>query len=114
MKRIAIVLAAAFAAPAFAQEPAPAPASDTVAAILAKGMKIAVADMEFDLAFNPDGTYADAASGEGGRYRVDGKKLCMTPDALGTELCNDYPDGKKAGEMFELMSDFGPLTVTMK
>jgi hypothetical protein len=112
MKRTIIALAALLAAPALAQTPA-APPSDTVTTIMAKGMKIAVADMEFDLVFKPDGTYADP-SGMGGKYRVDGKKLCMTPDALGTELCNDYPDGKKTGDSFELASDFGPLTVTMK
>jgi len=112
MKRAIIALGLVFAiAPAFAQTPAKP--SDTVASIIAKGMKIAVADMEFDLAFKADGTYGDP-SGMGGKYRTDGKKLCMTPDALGMELCNDYPDGKKSGDKFELTSDFGPMTVTMK
>jgi hypothetical protein len=112
MKRAIIALSLALAtAPAFAQTPAPP--SDTVAGIVAKGMKIAVMDMEFDLAFKADGTYADP-SGMGGKYRVDGKKLCLTPDAFGMELCNDYPDGKKTGDKFEITSDFGPMTVTMK
>jgi hypothetical protein len=101
------------AAPVFAQTPAGAPPSDTVKLIVEKGMKLAVADMEFDLAFKPDGSYGDP-TGQGGKYRVDGKKLCMTPDAIGQELCNDYPDGKKSGDKFELTSDFGPLTVTVK
>ena len=116
MRLTTLALAALLAAPAFAQETpaAPAPLSDTVKMIVEKGMKIAVGDMEFDLSFKPDGVYVDAGSGEGGKYRVDGKKLCMTPDALGQELCNDYPDGKKTGDKFELTSDFGPLTVTMK
>ena len=101
------------AAPAFAQTPAGGPPSDTVKLIVEKGMKLAVADMEFDLAFKADGSYGDP-SGQGGKYRIDGKKLCMTPDALGQELCNDYPDGKKSGDKFDLTTDFGPMTVTVK
>jgi hypothetical protein len=101
------------AAPGFAQTPAGAPPSDTVKLIVEKGMKLAVADMELDLAFKADGSYADP-TGQGGKFRTDGKKLCMTPDALGQELCNDYPDGKKTGDKFDLPTDFGPMTVTVK
>jgi hypothetical protein len=109
-----VVLAApAFATPAFAQAPAGEPPSDTVKLIVEKGMKLAVADMEFDLTFKTDGSYADP-TGQGGKYRTDGKKLCMTPDAFGQEFCNDYPDGKKSGDRFEIVSDFGPMNVTVK
>lgn len=101
------------AAPVFAQTPAGAPPSDTVKLIVEKGMKLAVADMEFDLAFKADGSYGDP-SGQGGKYRIDGKTLCMTPDAFGQELCNEYPDGKKSGDKFDLTTDFGPMTVTVK
>jgi hypothetical protein len=101
------------AAPVFAQTPAGAPPSDTVKLIVEKGMKLAVADMEFDLTFKTDGSYADP-TGQGGKYRTDGKKLCMTPDAFGQEFCNDYPDSKKSGDKFEIVSDFGPMTVTVK
>ncbi len=105
---VAAGMLAAVAAPAFAQE------SDTIKLILANGNKLSVMGMEFSFAYKSDGTYSDAASGMGGKYRVDGKKLCLTPEALGQELCSEYPDGKKSGDTFDVQSDFGPLTITIK
>jgi|SRR6185295_4012926 len=112
MKRIlpALGLALALAAPALAQAVAP---TDTIKLIVEKGNKLSVMDMEFDFTYKADGTYADV-SGMGGKYRVDGNKLCLTPDALGQELCSEYPDGKKSGDKFDVQSDFGPLTITIK
>ncbi len=95
------------AAPAFAQD------SDTIKTIVEKGSKLEVMDMAFEFTYKADGTYADN-QGTGGKYRVDGKKLCLTPDALGQELCSEYPDGKKSGDSFEITSDFGPMKVTIK
>jgi hypothetical protein len=110
MKLLKLAIAAGLmlaAAPAFADE------SVTIKTILEKGAKLSVMGMEFDLAYKPDGTYADP-SGMGGKYRVDGKKLCLTPDALGQELCSEYPDDKKSGDSFEIQSDFGPILITIK
>jgi hypothetical protein len=112
MKALKFIVAAsmlvAVAAPAFAQD------SDTIKLIIAKGNKLAVMGMEFNFVYKADGTYSDAASGMGGKYRIDGKKLCITPEALGQELCSEYPDGKKSGDTFDVQSDFGPLTITIK
>lgn len=103
------------AAPAFAQEaPAPAAPSDTVKVALEKGTKIDAQGMIYEQTYKPDGTYTGAADGDGGKYRADGKKLCLTPDALGQELCLEYPDGKKSGDSFEVQSDFGALMVSIK
>lgn|SRR5690606_15715132 len=113
MKMLKTAIAAAMtmcAAPALAQEAAPA--SDTVKAVIEKGSKLSVMDMEFVLTYKADGTYTDD-QGSGGKYRVDGKKLCLTPDAIGQELCSEYPDGKTSGDKFEIQSDFGPMTVTV-
>jgi hypothetical protein len=108
MKRAIIALGIVLlAAPAFAQE------SDTIKTIITNGSKLAVMGMEFEFAYKADGTYTDN-QGTGGKYRVDGKKLCLTPDAIGQELCSDYPDGKKSGDSFDIQSDFGPMTVTIK
>ena len=101
------------AGPAFAQAPAPAPASDTVKTIIEKGSVLSVMDMEFVLTYKPDGTYT-SADGQGGKYRADGKKLCLTPDAIGQELCSEYPDGKTSGDKFEIQSDFGPMMVAIR
>jgi hypothetical protein len=111
MKAMKFVLAAgvlsAFATPALAQE------SDTIKLIIANGNKLSVMGMELELSYKADGTYS-VASDQGGKYRVDGKKLCLTPDAIGQELCSEYPDGKKSGDSFDIQSDFGPLTITIK
>jgi len=105
------------AVPVLAQTPAPAPgapASDTVKEIIAKGSKIDVGGAVYEQAYKPDGSYTGAAEDQSGKYRVDGKKLCLTPDALGQELCNEHPDGKKSGDTYEITSDFGPMSFTIK
>ena len=109
MKSLKLVIAAAVitcAAPAYADD------SDTIKAIIEKGSTLSVMDMEFVLTYKPDGTYTDN-QGSGGKYRADGNKLCLTPDAVGQELCSDYPEGKKSGDKFEIQSDFGPMLVTI-
>lgn len=110
MKIFKLALAAGFLAMAAA--PAVAEDSDTIKTIIEKGNKLAVMDMEFTFTYKADGTYSDP-SGQGGKYRVDGKKLCLTPDAIGQELCSEYPDGKKSGDKFDVQSDFGPLSITI-
>ena len=110
--RIALGIGLMLAAtPAFAQA---APPSDTVKNIIEKGSKIDVGGMVYEQTYKPDGTYTGASDDAGGKYRVDGKKLCLTPAALGQELCSEYPDGKKSGDSFEVQSDFGAMTITIK
>jgi hypothetical protein len=99
------------AAPALAQG---APPSETVKLAIEKGTKIDAQGMIYEQTYAPDGTYKGAQEGDAGKWRADGKKLCLTPEALGQELCLEYPDGKKAGDTFEVASDFGPLNVTIK
>jgi hypothetical protein len=100
------------AVPVIAQTPAPP--SDTVKEIIAKGSKIDVQGQVYEQTYKADGTYAGADASQNGKYRVDGKKLCLTPDALGQELCNEHPDGKKSGDTYEITSDFGPMNFTIK
>lgn len=123
MKTLKLTLAAAllavFAAPVLAQTPPAAPAApvappiDTIVALVEKGDVLDVMGMAYTLTYKPDGSYADD-QGSGGKWRADGAKLCITPDAIGQELCSDYPAGKKSGDKFEINSDFGPMTVTIK
>jgi hypothetical protein len=100
------------AAPVIAQTSAPA--SDTVKLAIEKGTKIDAGGMVYEQAYKPDGSYTGATDADTGKYRADGKKLCLTPDALGQEICIEYPDGKKSGESFEVTSDFGPMMVSIK
>ncbi|MDP3740146.1 MAG: hypothetical protein Q8R02_22365 [Hyphomonadaceae bacterium] len=111
---IAVAALAAFAAPVLAQTPAPAaPPIDTIVAIVEQGDVLDVMGMAYTLIYKPDGSYTDD-QGSGGKWRADGAKLCITPEAIGQELCSDYPAGKKSGDKFEITSDFGPMTVTIK
>jgi hypothetical protein len=111
LKLAAIASLMIAAAPALAQA---APPSETVKAIIAKGSKIDVGGQVYEQTYKADGTYSGASADQNGKWRADGKKLCMTPDALGQELCNEHPDGKKAGDTYEVQSDFGPLSFTIK
>ena len=114
---IAVAALATFAAPVLAQTPAPAapaaPPIDTIVAIVEKGDVLDVMGMPYTLTYKPDGSYTDD-QGSGGKWRADGAKLCITPDAIGQELCSEYPTGKKSGDKFEITSDFGPMTITIK
>src|SRR5690349_9484227 len=99
------------AAPALAQG---APPSDTVKLAIEKGTKIDAQGMVYEQTYAADGTYKGAEEGDTGKWRGDGKKLCITPAAIGQEICLELPDGKKAGDTFEVTSDFGALNLTIK
>jgi hypothetical protein len=103
MKHLTIALAATLlAAPAFAQTPAGAPASDSVKAVIEKGLIIDIMGMPVDMLFNKDGTFAAMQGAYPGKYRVDGKKVCLTSDAMPEESCIEVPDGKKSGDTFNM------------
>lgn len=113
VKTIALIAAAGLlAAPVLAQTPpAGAPPSDTVKEVIARGVMVNFGGMEVDFIYNADGTFAGAGGQFVGKYRVDGKKLCISSDMLPQEFCQEYPDGKKSGDTFDLTSDFGSSTV---
>ena len=114
MKLAPIMLAAAMlAAPAFAQEAA-AP-SDTVAAVVAKGVSMDVGGNVGDIEYKADGTFSGFDGMFSGTYKTNGNKLCITVEAFGMiDQCSEYPDGKKSGDTFELPSEMGPLKVTIR
>lgn len=103
MKAKLIVAAVAMlaATPALAQT-AGAPPSDSVKAILEKGLMIDIMGMPVDMIFNKDGTFAAMQGAYPGKYRVDGKKVCLTSDAMPEESCIEVPDGKKSGDTFNM------------
>ncbi len=114
MRTLKLAIAASLmlaAAPSLAQTPA-AP-NDTIQAIIAKGDALDVMGTVYTLTYSADGTYKDD-QGSGGKWRADGDKLCINPDAIGQELCSVYPGGKKSGDKFEIQSDFGAMMITIK
>ncbi len=111
MRLLALAFAAGMlAAPAFAA----APPSDTLKAVIEKGVTLSVQGMDFDIDYKPDGTFVGGGGQFEGTYTVDGPKLCITIPGMVENQCTDYPDGKKSGDSFELANDQGSLTVTIR
>lgn len=114
--RLTILAAAAalMAAPALAQD-APAPPSDTVKAVVEKGVTMEVMGQAGDIEYKADGSFSGFDGQFAGTYKTNGNKLCITVEAFGmVDQCTEYPDGKKAGDSFELASEMGPLKVTIR
>lgn len=110
---LAIVMVGAPAL-AIAQETT-APASDTVAAVVAKGVSMDVGGNVGNIDYKADGTFSGFDGMFEGTYKTNGNKLCITVEAFGiTDRCQEYPDGKKSGDTFTLESDMGPMQVTIR
>lgn len=88
-----------FSAPAFAG----APPSDTLQAIVEKGMIMNIMGTEGEIEFKADGSWSGFGGAAAGTYTVDGSNLCITSD-MGT-ACSAYPDGKKSGDSFTITLD---------
>jgi phosphate-selective porin len=113
LKLALLAAAAALVAPAIAiAQTAP---SDTVKAVVEKGVTMEVAGNAGDIEYKTDGTFSGFDGMFAGTYKTDGNKLCITVDAFGiVDQCQEYPDGKKSGDSFELTSDMGPMKVTIR
>lgn len=114
MKLATFALAAVLlAAPALAQDVAPP--SDTVKAVVEKGVSMEVMGQAGDIEYKTDGTFSGFDGQFEGTYKTNGNKLCITVEAFGmVDQCTEYPDGKKSGDTFEIPSDMGPLKVTIR
>ena len=114
MKLAMFALAAAMlAAPALAQDVTPP--SDTVKAVVEKGVTMEVMGQAGDIEYKADGTFSGFDGQFEGTYKTNGNKLCITVEAFGmVDQCTEYPDGKVAGDTFEIPSDMGPLKVTIR
>lgn len=109
--KLALCVAAIIAAPAIAQEPP----SDTVKAVVEKGVTMDVQGNVGDIEYKSDGTFSGFDGMFAGTYKTDGNKLCITVEAFGlVDQCQAYPDGKKSGDTFELTSDMGTMQVTIR
>ena len=105
--------AIALAAPAFAQDAAPP--SDTVKAVVEKGVMMEVSGNAGTIEYKTDGTFSGFDGMFAGTYKTNGNKLCITVEAFDIDnQCTEYPDGKKSGDSFEIASDMGPLKVTIQ
>ena len=115
LKLVLLAAAAALAVPAIAiAQEATAP-SDTVKAVVEKGVTMEVAGNVGDIEYKPDGSFSGFDGMFAGTYKTNGNKLCITVEAFGlVDQCQEYPDGKKSGDSFELTSDMGAMKVTIR
>lgn len=109
MKKLALCVAfATLVSPAFAQQPAAAPPSDTLKEVTTRGIVLTAAGMEIPVKYTPDGKFSAMDGAVVGEWRIDGDKLCGKSNMQPVEECIVYPLGKKSGDTFEVMSAQGP------
>lgn len=89
-------------------------AADTLQEVTTHGMIVMVGDTPIEVNFTPDGKLTAAGGAATGTWRIDGDKLCTTMDAVPTEICVPYPEGKKSGDSFEVTGPQGSATVKIK
>jgi len=114
MKHLMIALAAGLVAlPALAQTPAAKPASDTIKAMIEKGVTMSVMGFEGEIKYTADGNWSGFDGQASGTYTVDGDKMCTKSD-MG-EGCATYPAGKKSGDKFSVeFEGLGAVDITIK
>ncbi len=69
------------------------------------------------VAYTADGRFTAQPPGDkvSGKWRiVDGRTLCTSLDGDPTETCAAYPDGKAAGDTFEVDGAMGPALGVVK
>jgi phosphate-selective porin len=115
MRILTAALAATLLAGTAMAQTAGAPASDAVKVVLEKGLIIDMMGMPIDMMFKADGSFAAMQGAFPGKYRVDGKKVCLTSDAMPEESCIDIPDGKKSGDTFNMtLGQLGETTAKIQ
>ena len=83
--------------------PRPRPPMPTpIAEIIAHGVVIVTPDLEIDVPSSRTARSRRSAGASTGVWRIDGDKLCSTPNETLIEDCAVYPAGKKSGDTFDL------------
>ncbi len=97
------------AIPALAQTPTDN--ADTYREVVAHGVVMVFPDFEIDISFKADGSFTAMKGQSTGKWRIDGDKLCSTPDETLMETCAVYPAGKKSGDTFVIPAPHQDVTV---
>ncbi|HET9159751.1 MAG TPA: hypothetical protein VFN88_03995 [Caulobacteraceae bacterium] len=107
MKKLVIFAAAlaAVAAPALA---------GTLDEVVKNGIVIDIQGTQIDVKYTPDGKFTAMDGQITGEWKIDGDKLCSNSNFDPTMNCIAYPKDKKPGDTFDLSSEQGTATVTIK
>lgn len=112
MKKLALTIAVlALATPAFADDAAEA--NDTITHMIANGAVVSAQGAEYVLSFEADGSFADDAGMVAGTWKATGNQHCLSIPGMIDDMCSEYPDGKTAGDTFDIETEMGPMTVTL-
>lgn len=105
-----------FAALVLVASPAAAQAAnaDTYRAVIQHGVVIVAPEMEIDVSFTPDGKFTAFKGMSTGVWRIEGDKLCSTPNETLIESCSVYPAGKKSGDTFEVPAPGARVTIRIR
>ena len=79
--------------------------------MIAHGVVMVFPEFEIDVSFKPDGTFTAMKGQSAGKWRIEGDKLCSTPDETLMETCAVYPAGKKSGDTFTIPAPHQDVTV---
>ena len=88
--------------------------ADTYKAVIAHGVVIVAPEIEIDVSFTPDGKFTAFKGASTGVWRIDGDKLCSTPNETLIESCSVYPAGKKSGDTFEVEAPGTRVTIRIR
>jgi hypothetical protein len=107
MKKLVILAAAlsTLAAPALA---------GTLDEVVKHGIVIDVQGTQVDVKYTPDGKFTAMDGQITGAWKIDGDKLCTSSNFDPNTTCIAYPKDKKPGDTFDVSSDQGTASVTIK
>ena len=91
------------------------PASVTLKEVVTRGSVLIIGEgMEIDVAYTPDGKFTAMDGQVKGTWRIEGDTLCTTTNFQPVESCALYPQDKKSGDTFEIMTNQGQVQIRIK
>jgi hypothetical protein len=115
----AAVIAASVALPLLALSPEAhaedaRPASSTLKEIVTRGSVLMIEGADIDVTYTPDGKFTAMNGAVKGTWRIEGDTLCTTTSFQPVESCVLYPQDRKSGDIFEIMSEQGLVKIRIK
>lgn len=83
----------------------------TLQYVTTKSVVMKVAGQEYPITYTSDGKLSVSNGMITGAWKIVGEALCSTNSMDPTEVCILYPQGKKPGDEFEVLSPQGPFTI---